>query len=348
MTLRKTLAAYFLPTRRLIGIEDGPLQHGGRLGGAQWVVPRAHCQYRRLDMAAIPVRQRAAAARLALAAQLPAPGALCTVAWKDGIGHAWIWIDPPVDFAAGRRRWIAESLLAPPPLGDGARMLQLAVGVEGQVWKGGQLLASQWWPQPPDDEGWGRFLRSAGLDRATPLPAAEQFAWRAEPWGTQTHDWMAGSVEARERLAWVGAAALVALIAGWQLTALARWHFASEGLAQQLELARAEVAPVLAARERAEHAQAEAQRLRELQHGTSDYEMMSQVVAALPEGVQLASWRREPGRLVAVVNGGDGDPRTFVSAFVRQPPLNEVAAVPAGTGMQLTFDLADAGAQGVP
>lgn len=346
MTLQKTLVAYFSPTRYLVGTEDAPLRKGGRFGGVQWVVPRARCQYRQLDMTAIPARQRASAARLALAAQLPAPDALSSVAWRQGVAHAWIWIDPPPEFATGRRRWIPESLLVPPPRESGARILQLSAGVEAQVWKDGELVASHWWPRMPDDQGWGRFLRSAGLDQTTPLPAAEPFVWLASPWAEQPREWMPGSVDAQERVAWVAAAALVALVAGWQLTALARWHVASERLAQRLEVARAEVAPVLEARERAEHAQAEAQRLRELQLGLSDYDLMAQVVSALPEGAQLASWRREPGRLVTVVNGGDGDPRTFVTAFVRKPPLDEVTAVPAGAGMQLTFDLADTGTQG--
>ena len=71
MNLRKQLAALFLPTRRLTGTDpdldapDAIVQQGGALGGQQWVVPRALCQYRRVDLAAVPQRQRHAAARLA-------------------------------------------------------------------------------------------------------------------------------------------------------------------------------------------------------------------------------------------------------------------------------------------
>ena len=47
-------------------------------------------------------------------------------------------------------RWIPESLLKAPPLVDGPRLLRTLRGVEGQVWGGGRLLASQWWRYGPD------------------------------------------------------------------------------------------------------------------------------------------------------------------------------------------------------
>lgn len=341
MNLRKTLAAYFLPTRRLIGNEGTPVQKGGAMGGQEWVVPRGDCQYRRLDLTAMPARQREAAARLALAAQLPSSSALSSMGWKAGIGHAWIWIDPPGDIVPAQRAWIPESLLVPLPDSDGVRLLQMSSGVEAQVWHAGQLAASQWWSQLPDAEVWGRFLRSAGLDQGTPLPAVQSFAWLAEPWAEQKRSWVPGSTEARERLAWVGVVAVLALLVGWQLTSSIRWDLASSRLAAQLEAARTEVAPVLAARERAEQAQAEAQRLLQLQVGISDYALMSQVVAALPEGVQLGTWRREPGKIEALIKGGASDPRTYVSAFVGQPALANVTATQVAAGMQLTFVLSD-------
>lgn len=37
-------------------------------------------------------------------------------------------------------------------------------GVEGQVWKGGFLAATRWWPSAPSQREWATFLRGAGVD----------------------------------------------------------------------------------------------------------------------------------------------------------------------------------------
>lgn len=139
MNLRKQLAALFLPTRRLTGTDpdldapDAIVQQGGALGGQQWVVPRALCQYRRVDLAAVPQRQRHAAARLAATRYQPASDSLVHTAWHRGIAHLWIWTSPPPQVAAGEQRWVPESLLRAPPDADGPRLLALVRGCEGQV-----------------------------------------------------------------------------------------------------------------------------------------------------------------------------------------------------------------------
>lgn len=339
MNPRTKLAALFLPTRRLIGSESPVVQPGGALGGQQWVVPRAECQYRRVDLAAMPSRQRAAAARLAATRYQPSPDAVTHVAWRGGIAHLWIWTSPPPEVASGEQRWIPESLILPPPLDDGPRLLRLARGCEGQVWEGGQLVLSQWWPDAPDADAWRRFLRAGGLESAdSAVPAAQNLPW-AQPWGEGGRDWLPGSAAGRERLAWLALGAVLVMALGWQLTGLLRWSAASARLASGLEATRAEMAPVLAARERAEQAQAEAERLRRLQSGASDYELMSRISAALPEGLRLQGWRREAGNLQVLVSGGGSDPRQYVAAFAAQPELAEASATPVGAGMQLTFKL---------
>ncbi|WP_411834120.1 hypothetical protein [Pseudoxanthomonas mexicana] len=337
MNLQKKLAAYFLPTRRLIGTEAGQVQQGGVLGGRQWVVPRMHCQYRQLDLGAIPARQREAAARLAAARYLPAPEAACHIAWRQGVAHFWIWTEAPAEARAGEQQWLPESLLVPLPETDGPRLLRLAEGVEGQVWSNRQLITSQWWPQLPGDEPWLRFLRSAGMEQPLPLPPAQAHPWLDQPWGERRRSWLPGTPAARERLAWVGGCALLAFALGWQLTAWARWNLASSRLVVRLEATRAEAAPILAARERAEQMQAEALHLLELQQGRSDYRLMAQVAQALPEGTLIHTWRREPNKITTVVSASQTDPRKYVAAFAGVPGLAEVTATPVGGRMQLVF-----------
>lgn len=345
MNLRKQLAAFFLPTRRLTGIDLGPdlpgsvIQQGGALGGQQWVVPRARCQYRRADMSAVPPRQRASAARLAATRYQPSPDSVVYIAWCRGVAHLWIWTSPLPEVASGDQRWIPESLLRAPPESDGPRLLALVSGFEGQLWEDRQLVQSQWWPAPPDADAWQRFLRAGGVDSAAAAtPVAEDLPW-SDAWGEGRREWLPGSLAARERLAWLVLGAVFATALGWQLAGLARWTLASTSLATELDRTRTQMAPVLAARERAEAAQAEAERLRGLQSGASDYELVSRVVAAQPEGIRLQGWKRESGNLQVLLVGGDSDPRKYVAAYADQPDLAEVSATPSGSAMHLTFKL---------
>jgi len=338
MNLRTKLAALFLPTRRLIGVDAPVVAPGGPLGGQQWVVPRADCQYRRVDLSGMPARHREAAARLAAARHRPTPEAATHIAWCEGIAHLWIWPAPAPEVAAGDQRWLPETLLLAPPAGDEARLLRTARGVEGQWWQDGQLALSQWWPDVPDEDAWRRFLRAGGLDAPASTSTPVSLPWSA-PWGDGRRQWLPGSAAGRERLAWQAVGVAVAILAGWMLAGLVRWHVAAGQLAKRVDVLRTEVAPVLAARERAETAQAEIERMRELQTGVSDYALMAQVVEVLPEGAQVKAWSRDGAKLQVLVAGGGNDPRAFVTAFAAQPLLADASATPAGAAMQLNFVL---------
>lgn len=341
MNLQKKLAALFSPTRRLTGNETTLVQQGGLLGGQEKVVPRAECQYRRLDLTAIPARQRSAAARLAVSRYAPSPGAATHVAWTGGIAHLWIWAAQAPESERGEQRWIPETLLAAPPAADGPRLLAVSPGVEGQLWQSGQLLTSQWWAQAPDQEAWQRFLRGAGLDPETaPVPPQPVvLPWSTSPWGERQRGGFASSA-VDERLLWVAVLALLALAFGWQVAGLVRWNNAGKALASQLEMARNTAAPLLAAREQAEQAQEDTEHLLQLQNGPGDYELMGEIIAALPQGAQLRAWSRNSDKLQVAVQSAEADPRKFVSAFEKLPRLADVTATPvAGGTMQLAFTL---------
>lgn len=338
MNLRTQLAALFLPTRRLVSVDTPIVAPGGLFGGQQWVVPRADCQYRRVDLSNLPAKHREAAARLAAERHRPTPDAVTYIGWRRGIAHLWIWATPPAIVVTGEQRWLPETLLFAPPLHDQARLVDVAIGVEGQVWEDRQLLLSQWWPETPDVDDWQRFLRAGGFESLTDVPPVTSLPW-SWPWDEGRRQWLPGSIAGREQLAWLATAGVIALLLGWSLAGLYRWNNASDQLTLQLDALRAEVAPVLAARERAETAQSEMDRLRGLQSGTSDYALMAQVTAALPAGVVLKSWMRDAGKLQVLVTGGDTDPRKFVLAFADQPMLANVSAIPNADSMQLVFTL---------
>lgn len=351
MLLRNQLTALFSPTRRLA--EDlAPILHqGGPFGSMEWVVPRAQCHYRRMDLSALPVRQRLAAARLTAQRYEPASGAVHHLAWTGPIAHCWTWPQPLLRVVQQLDGWIPESLLRAPMALDGPRLLGQYVGFEGQLWRNGQLQSSQWWPQPPTLDAWRRFLRAGGLPSAAvePLPDIHELAWLPAPWGDLRRS-LPGSPAARERMAWVAGASIVALGLGWQLLAQVHWAVAIARVDSQVQTLRAKATPLLEARERADVALAALQELRGLQLGVSDYVLMAQVLRPLPADVRLAGWQRENNRLRVAVAGAQPDPRPYVSAYQVDPLLADVTAAPSNEGatMELDFTLPSAEAPDDP
>ncbi len=344
-TPQKRPTALFSPSRRLVRDEGAVPTPGGLLGGHEWVVPRGECQYRQHDCSQLPARRRRAAARLAIPRFEPSPGARVHIAWQQGIAHYWIWM--PGDAGADGtdlRRWLPESRLAQ-PLESGARLLRMSQGVEGQIWHEGRLEASQWWPSPPDLQAWQRFLRAGGLGLAevAAVPEPQGWSWMDTPWG-DAEGRLSIDADMAERLAWWSIALVLVFALGWQLTSLLRWQAAVGSGVVRLEEARKKAEPLVAARERAESAASRIEDLLSLQQqASSDYQLVLEVSSMLPEGTQLASWNREPGKLRLAVSSPEVDPRKFILPFIDSARLSDVTATPTGKGgILLEFELAGA------
>lgn len=340
MQLPSRLTALFLPTRRLADDDATVLHRGGALGPQQWVVPRARCHYRRLDLSQLPPRQREAAARVAARRHDPVADAEHCIAWNGGHAHLWIW-PPGDDFRLPTdQAWLPESLLRAPPADDGARVLRQVEGYEGQIWRGGELAASRWWPQAPDPKQWVQFLRASGMapDARARVPEPESLPWSSAPWGESRRGLPASPV-VLERLGWITVGCIVALGLGWQLGTLGKWSIALMRVDVRTEALRAQATPLLEARERADLALQQLQGYHELRKGVNDYAAMADVVSPLPADARLRSWLREGMRVQSGVHSGNTDPRQYVSAFDNHPRLTDVVATPSGdgSGMELGF-----------
>lgn len=305
------------------------LDAGGLLGASEWVVPRAQLSHRRIDYGALAPRQRADAARIAL--QRDAfPGDLHRLAWRAGIAHVWTWQPETSPNARVRAGWMPESLLqAPPGESDAIRLLRQLEGVEGQVWRGGDLVASQWWADVPALGDWQRFLRGAsvGPEAGARVPEPEAGLW-SPPWARVRGRASGGSVG--ERWAWRAVALTAAAVIGWQWAALDGERAALARLQADMDALRAASMPLLDARERADAARADIERLRALQRGSSDYSLMVAVRAPLPEDARVTSWDRKGEKLTVRIEGGGADPREFVRAYESVRLLSNVQAAPVG------------------
>lgn len=336
--MQKRPKALFSPGRSLPGEAPGHRQPKGLFGAQEWVVPRRDCQYRQQDFSALPPRKRIAAARLAAVRFLPSSKARIHLAWQDGLAHYWIWT-PDSEVAADHRRWLPETLLLAPPVQDGLRLLALSQGVEGQLWRGGMLAASQWWARVPTDAEWLNFLRASGWTGDAAIPAPQTLEWSDRPWAQPGGRWSMDA-ETAERAAWIASGCLLLAVLGWQVTSLLRWDAAAAEEAARVDAARAKTASLQAARERAESAAADIQALRDLEPAYSDYEWMVRIAAKFPPGAVLGGWLREPGKLRVLVRGGDPDPRRFIEAFLDDPPFDNLTATPMGNGgVLLEFEL---------
>lgn len=340
MRLRKQLAVIFSPTWRLAAPERAMVRSGGLLGELQWVVPRARLGYRRSDFSALPAKRRTAAASIAATREAAGPSRFL-IAWKGPVAHTWTWAEAdattlgvPSDAA-----WVPESLLRPPPPGNGLRLLRLAEGLEGQYWRDGDLQASQWWPDVPGTAAWQRFVRACGLPAADAVPEPEATAW-SEAWA-DTRRIMPASPAMLERWAWRGVAVALALAFGWQGAAELRWRAAQATLETRMAELRDKASPLLAAREQAERSRDEIVALQALQQARSDYALVARVVAPLPTDTRLLEWQREGDKLQVALRSADADPRHFVTAYQGDPQLRSVVATPGESGItMLDFDLA--------
>ncbi|MBS0226984.1 MAG: hypothetical protein JSS25_11660 [Proteobacteria bacterium] len=334
------LAALFLPRRRLATAERTLLQRGGPLGGSQWVAPRGQCQYRQQDFSAVPKRQRHAAAELHAKRLVPNSESRVRIGWMDGIAHFWIWENPLPAAIKGRQRWVPEAVLRRPAIANGTYLVNCSSGVEGQIWRDGHLRGSQWWPAVPTLESWHRFLRGAGasIEQSPAVPKAHGLPLLAHPWALLQPE-RSGRFAGSEFVVWVGCLAVLAAAAGWELASLQQWEKARETQASALEDMRAKAGAILAARESADDSTSQLAALAGLQTGVSDYALIADVIAPLPQGSQLMAWTRETGKIQALVKTKLDDPVKLVLLYRNHALLREVTATPSGEFIQLVFDL---------
>lgn len=280
-----------------------------------------------------------AAARIAVARDAM-PGALARIAWTGPVAHVWSWSPEESVGARERAVWVPESLLRPRPAGDGPRLVAQVEGVEGQIWRGGELVASLWWPAPPTVPAWHAFLRSAslGTEASPSVPMAQALGW-STGWARLRGG---GASRSGEGMAWRLALVAIALALGWQFAALQSERDALAVLAARTDALRSQAMPLLEARERADRARADIERYRALQRGSSDYSLMAAVAVPLGEGTRLLAWHRQGEQLKTRVASEGGDPRVFVKAYDRVGLLADVQAAPASpAAMGLEFKLPD-------
>ena len=83
--------------------------------------------------------------------------------WETAMPEADTNLDP----ALLRGLTTFPESLARKGLEEGTRLVRCIDGIEGEIWSGGFLLASRWWPAEPTEDEWHYFLRSARVSGET-------------------------------------------------------------------------------------------------------------------------------------------------------------------------------------
>jgi hypothetical protein len=276
--------------------------------------------------------------------------------WGEGEAGVWIWDRLKVEEAireAGldpkRVTVLPETVLAEPGLSggrlsggrlSGARLLAGLEGYEGQAWRAGGLVASRWWPEPPQAEEWRRFERAAGLPpelQSAEPPAAEAASWRRDPWARPRANWLALVQEAGPLRLGLAAAAVMLLPLAYEGAALARLSLkTAEAQARLTELGR-EAAPILSARGAALAALDCVRALLQLDPYPSQISLLAKVGAQLPpNGTALGDWSFQNGEVrFTLTHPSQLDSLEYVRRFEALQLFERVRAEPQGDGRLL-------------
>lgn len=216
------------------------------------------------------------------------------------------------------------------PVNDGVRLSRMSDGVEGQVWKGGLLSATRWWPAPPAARDWAIFLRAAGIDltqTALELPPVTESEIAAQPWTITappvTDLW---SLLQNERAAAIAAAVVAVPFlyyltqAAMLVTATMRVESSIADMATANQTIRTDRATAFTNLEAVESYLG-------LEHFPSQFRTMNIVVDLLRDSkVTLAEWNYDAGSLQLLVQADRPlEAPFFIEMFEKDPLFSNVS-----------------------
>jgi len=324
--LRPPRRAQQLPRRSPLHLPDGVRAGEGR--GELQCLARALCRFRWVPYDAVPAAERRAYVRLQLLAWSPfEDNGYAVASGRDG-AMAFAWDQRAFEQraqAAGLptqpARMLPETMLL--PAHDEGLVLQVcSTGVEGQFWRGRQLVSSRWWPEAPDGAAWLNFQRSAGVPAAAQVPeppACDRSTaprWLDEPWAPVTS--LSAMIEhARLRVHAIAATLLAALLLPTLWLLHANWAMAQQVNALEAEKAQltSQAQPVLTARSQSLAALASLDTLVAAVSHPDALTLLSHVATLLPgDGSRIRKLEMDGRRLRLVLAVPAGRPRI---AYVR-------------------------------
>ena len=347
---RRALRALRLNPRVFFHFPDRVQRPEAGFGRVTWVLARALCHFKRVDLSHVPLRARAQALSLQVAQFSPYPATGHHAVWQNGRALVWYWDQPVVQrsmveasLAPQRVRVLPESVLYAPGT-SGLRLIRNLQGVEGQHWQDDRLLQSRWWKEVPGAAEWLAFQRDIGLAGASRQSDAPP------PLNLELHHTpQLSSTAGGEVAGWRDERAVYALLAvalftptAWIGAKLIKSELAQRAVrASTVELER-KALPQLNAREQALRAASRSQALRELDPYPSQLELMARVASALPKGATyLKEWDFHDGKLkiVLVMQNDAFSSSALVGALQKTGGFENVQVAPGNDPKVLAINM---------
>lgn len=242
--------------------------------------------------------------------------------WFGDRAAVWYWSRERVSTLAGsaihRARHVPEAQYRGEIHERALELLELPNGCEARVWREGRLVASRWWPRPPDAAAWAELLRGCGEDTQQSLPPPPPAApCRESPWHRPQALDIPGSIAPHLPRIALGAGALVIGLFAFKVGEIARAAWALGQARAETERLGGDLARILGAREQADSERQAIDTLLALRPPASQTTLLGELTTAMPAGDwRIRVWSM-PNResVEATLSMARPDPQAIVAAW---------------------------------
>ncbi len=314
------------------------LRSGAR--GVETVLPRGAWLHRRFDLAGVPPAHRRRLLETRIERWSPFPAARRHVVLADD--HAQVWILKP-GHAPADAEVLPESLFRGEPRDEGVELLRVSDGVEGRVWRNGQLLASRHWRGEPDRDEWAAFLRGVGRLGDLERPAVDEAPLRDQAWTHRPLEELKDLLRSEKHLATAAMTVLGAVLV-WQLVALAVVRAEVDRLQREYDARYAELGDILDSSAEARRLLRFSRQVADAQDLPSQLAMMATVSELLHPGATLGAWDFNGDTVTVAIGNAEWELPRYVREF--ESRFDDVTADSGRDGQSVTLTLKTSQAAG--
>lgn len=288
-----------------------------------------------MDARAIPVRDRTGFVTLTTRRAAPFDDPESDIVWNNSHAYVWYWSASKIrqlsgPLAASTRLYAEASHRGIVRDESALELLNYShdsegSGVEGRLWRGGHLVATRWWSEPPSTQAWQLFLRGAGIPATQPTPSVSISELRDKALGTGKQ---LGDQLLTQWPMFVAAGGLI-LLAGlcWQLAGVAHAYAKNREIETRITQLEGRLESVITARNIADELSANIDSLTSLRPPSSQTRLMAEISRITPTGDwSVLQWHQPgPETLEVTLRGNGLDASAIVAAWEKSPLLHDVA-----------------------
>lgn len=309
------------------------LRKGGPLGRRRLLVPRQHCLFKGFDLSGVAPKERPGALAIRIEQWSPYEQTGVYLSWQGAYAMAWCWDSErhlPLSDGTVRNppQPTPETLLRGQPIKEGTRLVRCNQGVEGQLWKNGELRASHWWSAPPHKHQWQRFTLGAGFGRLD-SPEVIEPPLTGKPWASNSASGAAGRSTLAKKIAWWALAGFFFAI-GWELSDTWALKQQIQRLQDEATTLSTEIDDILQSRQQAQDAADRVRRYAGLATPVPQMRLLEQILEKLSliPTARLSGWDYQSGKLQLLIQGERLDPSALIRKLQEIEVLQEVRAAP--------------------